>query len=56
MDKELLLERVVKAIIYYNGHSMSWYPKYLELQDNFELIIEEDKDGAITFSTEIKRF
>lgn len=53
MERDLMLERIVKAIIHYNRQPMTWYPKYLELQDNFELVIEE-KDGGIILSTKRK--
>lgn len=54
MNKDLMLERIVKAIINWNGQDMNWDSAFLKLQDHFDLLIKEDEDGIITLSTKIK--
>ena len=46
-------ERIIKAIINWNGQKMEWDKKFLELQDYFDLIIK-DEGKTITLTTKMK--
>jgi len=46
VDKKLL-ERIVKTAVNYNGQKVEFDKKFLELQDNFDLIAEDRGDSII---------
>ena len=52
MDKTTL-ERIVKAVVSWNGLKVEFDPKFLQYQDHFELN-EELKDGVLIITTKMK--
>jgi hypothetical protein len=53
MDK-VTLERVVKAVVNWNGKEVDFVKRFLELQDNFDLEAVDIGDGTIKLKTKLK--
>lgn len=47
------MERIIKAIVNWNGKHVEFDKRFLELQDNFELDVKE-LNGVIDISTKMK--
>ena len=54
-DDKILIERALKAIINWNKGSVPFVPKYLEYQDCCDLIITQEDEETIVFSTKLKK-
>ena len=52
MDK-VMYERMLKAVINLNGQKMEWHKPFLEYQDYFDLIVEEE-GTTITLTTKFR--
>ena len=53
MDNKIA-ERIIKAVINWNGSPMIWNSKFLELQDHFDLIVEQVDEFTISLKTKMK--
>ena len=45
MDKTILIERALKAIVNWNSQSLLFDEDYLKLQDNCELVARQEENG-----------
>ncbi len=48
-------ERIIKAVINWNGQKMEWHIPFLKLQDKFELITEVLDNGDLVMTTRLKK-